>query len=232
MAKRNNNNTEAKIVNFDEAQKAVKEEVKAEAVKDESPVSSEPKTEETTRLRMDKLIDEIKDMQTVREILNYFMAHKVVVRRFVDFKTAYAAARAVIDQTQYDDEGRFVRDLPSMSVHAAVATFYLFTDIDFGDMSVAEAYDAITQYNLMAIVEGAAGATFGSGNVMKYCNALLEDIDYNNRSMFALVSTLITELGDAIGNVASGQPEEDAVKAVAGQLADELRNVSPQNVEK
>lgn len=228
MAKRNNNNTDEKIVNFDEAQKAV-EEVKTETVKDETGLSSEPKTEETSRLRMDKLIDEIKDMQTVREILNYFMAHKVVVRRFVDYKTAYAAARAVIDQTQYDDEGKFVRDLPSMSVHAAVATFYLFTDIDFGDMSVADVYDAITQYNLMAIIEGAAGATFGSGNVMKYCNALLEDIDYNNRSMFALVSTLITELGDVIGNVASGQPEEDAVKAVAGQLADELRNASSQN---
>lgn len=220
---------ENKVVSFEEAAATTKKRTsrkKAAVVEEPKTVAKEKTADiekemnQPEKLTFAELIEAVKDFETFKDVAMFMVSHHVVERKYVDYREVYAAATTAVNESQYVD-GKFVRNLPLLTVFTTVATFYLFTNMDFGDMSVTEVYDAISQFNLLHAVEGIAGTTFGSGNVMRYATAIIDDIDYNERSTAAMITALIEGISEAIGE----QSNEDVAKAVVGELVEKAKEM-------
>lgn len=205
MAKQNIED-ENKVVNFEEAAATTKKRTsrKKAAVVEEPKTVAEEKTadiekemnqpEELTMRDIAKYCDE--NSPETNDIIAYFNEHNIINKDYISYNTLVAASRFVIDNTCFDEDGRYSQDTFSETVYESVMQFYLFTRIEFDEMTYEEVFDYLRKYHLLEIINMLHPQQIGE--LRKYCMSYINDIKTNEYSTESLLLDLIHIGGELI----------------------------------
>lgn len=195
MAK--NVENENKVVNFEEATAAKKRGGRRKTnplddapVAENKEVNIEEKMNAPVKVTMRDLArfcDE--EHPDINALTKYFNDHNIINKEYIAHSTLVAAAHFIIDNTCFDEGGKYLQDTFAEMVFESVIGFYLFTNIDFDDMTYEQVFDYLRKYHLIEVSNILHEKQVG--DLRKYCLSYINDIKVNEYSTEALISELI-----------------------------------------
>lgn len=152
-------------------------------------------------VNMRELVDYCKQVNGDRDaILKFFIEKEIVVENCASYDELMTAATIAFRNSCVSEEGSYERNTNALNLFTEVMIFYLYTRIDFADMSYEEVYNALVRYHLNSVLDDITG---NCGQLYSYVNRLVDDYENDHYSVQALVKNIYAVINVLLDNIAS-----------------------------
>lgn len=112
-----------------------------------------------------------------KDIKKYFLDNNIVEYKYFTNDELLKTARFCVDNACIRD-GNFYTDTVMLHIFYTVMSFYIYTNIEFDEMTFSEAYDIINQYHLISVLESMFDGESQIKDLERYCINYMEDMKY------------------------------------------------------